>query len=382
MGKKSQSIKMISKLMIRLLPVQVLFATIGCINAIVSSYFATNYIGVDAMTAVGLYGPINQLVSALSGILVGGASIVCGRYIGQNDRGKVQGVFTIDVMISIVISVIIAAAHIVIIMTPLISTFTNDPNVTLLFGKYLLGQAIGILPFILGNQLTVFLSLENKQRLSVIASVAFIIANLFFNFLFVQVLHMEAFGLALAASLGLWVFCIVEGLYFLSGKSYISFSFMQMNRKDGTEIFVKGFPGGLAYIYLAGRGLIVNALLTAYVGSAGISAFGTANNFMGLFWAVPSGMLAVSRLLISIGIGEEDRHTLSEIMKVMFTKYLLIQSVISIGIIACSIPFTNIFFHDPSEPVYMMTAWGFRILPLCMPFSIICFSKYSSYSSA
>ncbi len=37
---------MISRLMLHLLPVQIMFALIGSVNAIVSSYFATNYIGI------------------------------------------------------------------------------------------------------------------------------------------------------------------------------------------------------------------------------------------------------------------------------------------------------------------------------------------------
>ncbi len=44
---------------------------------------------------------------------------------------------------------------------------------------------------------------------------------------------------------------------------------------------------------------------------------------------------------------------------------------ISAVIIFCAEPFTRIFYSDPSEPVFMMTAWKFRIFSLCMPLSII-----------
>jgi anti-sigma regulatory factor (Ser/Thr protein kinase) len=102
---------------------------------------------------------------------------------------------------------------------------------------------------------------------------------------------------------------------------------------------------------------------------------------MGLFWAVPVGMLSVSRLLINIGVGEEDRNSLKSVMHFMFTGYLALQSIISLGIISLSIPFTRIFYQNPVEPVYMMTAWGFRILPLCMPLSIICM-HFIAYAQA
>lgn len=55
---------MLRKLMFRLLPIQVLLAAVGAVNGLVSSYFASNFVGVEAMSAVGLYSPINMLMAA------------------------------------------------------------------------------------------------------------------------------------------------------------------------------------------------------------------------------------------------------------------------------------------------------------------------------
>jgi Na+-driven multidrug efflux pump len=132
------------------------------------------------------------------------------------------------------------------------------------------------------------------------------------------------------------------------------------------------------------RGLAVNHLLGVFVGSAGISAFATANNLLGIFWAVPVGMLAVSRIIISVSVGEEDRQTLTDIMRNMFYRFLPIQCAISAVLIALAVPMTRLFYQDPSQPVFMMTVWGLRILPLCMPFSVIVmhFMCYGQISKA
>ena len=58
--------------MFRLLPIQILLALIGSVNAIVSSLFAGNFIGPRAMAAVGLYGPVAMLLGALSTMMAGG----------------------------------------------------------------------------------------------------------------------------------------------------------------------------------------------------------------------------------------------------------------------------------------------------------------------
>ncbi|WP_026651612.1 MATE family efflux transporter [Butyrivibrio proteoclasticus] len=373
--------KMIQRTMLRLLPVQVLFAIIVTINGIVSTYFASNYVGVDAMSAVGLYGPINMLIGACSTVLVGGAAFLAGKYVGQNDHAKVKNIFTLDIVLSVALSIIFTLLLLVMGIFSLTSFFTRDEVIQPIFNIYLIGNAVGILPFIIGNQLTIFLSMENKQRLSVIASVGYIVANLILNVLFVQKLHMEALGLALASALGMWVFCFIEAIYFILGKSYYKYDYKSLDLTEFKNIVSCGFPGAETNIYQTLRGIAVNKMLLAFVGSAGVSAFAAANNLMGLFWAIPAGMIAVSRLLISVATGEEDRQTLIDVMRTMFYRYIPIMMVFVVGIIACAEPFTKLFFKDPSAPVYGYTVMGFRILPLCMCFSILCM-HYVCYAHA
>ena len=64
------NVRMLAKVMFRLLPIQILLAAVGAVNGMLSSYFASNYIGVDAMSAVGLYGPVSQLLLTVSTMLM------------------------------------------------------------------------------------------------------------------------------------------------------------------------------------------------------------------------------------------------------------------------------------------------------------------------
>ncbi len=115
------------------------------------------------------------------------------------------------------------------------------------------------------------------------------------------------------------------------------------------------------------RCLIVNFLVLKYAGSVGLSAFAASNSLLAVIWAVPFGMVAVSRMLFSISIGEEDRRSLIDVMKIAMTKGMLVMCGIAALLILLAEPLTQLFFRDPSDPVYQMTVMGFRILPLCMP---------------
>ena len=100
MRQVDQSSRIVTRLMFRLLPIQILLALIGSVNAIVSSLFAGNFIGPRAMAAVGLYGPVAMLLGALSTMMAGGSQILCGKYMGRNLVEKMQNVFSLDMAVS------------------------------------------------------------------------------------------------------------------------------------------------------------------------------------------------------------------------------------------------------------------------------------------
>ena len=381
MSGQAANTNMVRKLMFRLLPVQIFLCAVGAVNGIVSSFFASNYVGIEAMSAVGLYIPIGMLISTISTILVGGSTILCGKYLGRNQQEKVQNVFSLNLILSLLISVVFIVIYLALGLFDLTGFLSGDPAVRSLFNRYLLGQAIGIIPQMLGSSFAAFLSLENKRRRTLAASITYIVANIVLNYVFVQVLHLEALGLALATALGMWIFLGVQAQFFLAGKSHFRIRLGRPSWSESGEIIRIGLPGAASYLYQTARGLIVNKLLEIYVGSVGISAFAAANNLLTLVWALPGAMLAVSRMVISVSVGEEDRQTLADVMRVMFRRFLPLMCSVSLVIILCSVPLTRIFYQDPAESVFMMTVWGFRILPICMPLSIICM-HFTCYGQA
>ena len=372
---------MIRKLMFRLLPVQIILAVVSTINMIVSSYFASNYVGTEAMSAVGLYGPLNMFFGAVALMLVGGSTILCGEYIGQNRQDKLQEVYSLDLLLSALAGLLFTAVIVFLAAFDLTGFLTHDAAVRPLLNRYLIGQAVGIIPLMLSSQFASFLFIENKGRITQLAVLVFILVNLVLNYLFVAVMQMEALGLALASSIGTWAYLAVEAWYFVSGRSHLRFILKKPDPKDCASLIRIGLPGAMINGYQTFRGLIVNRLLEVYVGSVGISAFAAANNLLALFWAVPVGMQAVSRMLMSVAIGEEDRRSLTEVMRVAIRRYIPLMCAISAVLILLAHPLTHVFYKDPSDPVYMMTVWGFRILPLCMPLGIICM-HYVSYAQA
>ena len=369
---------MMQKVMFKLLPAQVLLASVGSINGIVSSLFAGNFVGVKAMTAVGLYAPYNLAIVAVTAMLVGGATIVCGEYIGRNDQAGIQNTFALDMVLTGIISLIVTAAHLIFGLVGSITRVSDDPDISRMLILYVIGQAIGVIPLMLGSQLSAFLSLDNKGKRTTLASFLYIIVNFLLNYLFVGVMGLQAMGLALAPSIGLWVYFLVQAPYFLKAASPMHFAIKGIDWHESARILKIGMPGAIGNVYNAIRGVIVNSLILTYVGAVGISAFTAANSFLSLFWAIPGGMLVVSRMMMSVSVGDEDRKSLTDVMRTALFNFIPLMLAIAVAIMVFAQLLTRLYYRDPSDPVYMMTIMGFRILPFCMPLALI-ISHFSCY---
>ncbi len=361
-----------SELFFRLLPVQILLVAIPSLNGIISSLYGSNMLGADSVSAIGMYSPIAQFLTAIGTLLLGGSQILCGKYMGSNQTKRMQQIFMMDVTAITVISVISGIILFCAGMFDLTGFMNADHTVRALFNKYLIGTAFGILPMLLGNQLSGFLSLEMQGSRSTIATLVFAGVNLILSFLLLNVFHMGILGLALAASIGYWVYFLIQFVYYFSGKSILKVKHESFHINDFAEVIKIGIPGALVPLYMTIRRLVMNSLILTYVGSVGLSAFAAADTLLGIFWAVPLGMAAVGRMLMSVSVGEEDRQTLKDIVKDMLTKGMAIVTGMAVLLILCAVPLTRLYYRDTAELVYALTLSGFRLLPLSMPLGLFC----------
>ena len=364
---RSSDYKLLSGLFFRLLPYQVLLIVISAVNGIVDSLYASNVIdnGIAAMSAIGLFSPLNHFLYAASMILVSGSQILYGRYLAK-DREKIHGLFTVDVLVSAGVSLLIAVFLAVSVVTGATRILVSQEPDLQMLNNYILGQAIGIPALVLGQQLFAFLSLENRTKQTMVASILCLVVNGVLDHLFLVVFRMGTFGIGLSTSLASWAFLIFLSVWYVSGKSEWKFSVRSFRWRESLQIVRLGYPGALSRFVETFRCLIVNFLVLKYVGSAGLSAFAASNSLLAVIWAVPFGMVAVARMLFSISIGEEDRRSLIDVMRIVLTRGNLLMAGIVALLILLADPLTQLFYHNPADPVYQMTVMGFRILPLCM----------------
>jgi len=276
-----------------------------------------------------------------------------------------------DLIITGVISLVSAGVIVFGTVTDLTRIMTADMAVRVSLNRCLLGQVPGIPAMMLGQQFSAFLPLENQSRRVTIASVCNVAAKLVFSYLFVVVFQLDILGLSLATSVGYWIALMVQVVYYFSGKSVLKLTRGAIRPKDAAEIVKTGYTGAVNNGYQTLRGFIINTMVVNFVGAVGLSACAAADSILNLFWTIPSGIQAVSRILMSVNIGEEDRQSLTDTMRVSLFRCVPMMFCISAGLMAFAVPLTRLFFRNPADPVYEMTVAAFRIIPLCMPLNII-----------
>ena len=378
--RSSSDFHLLARLFFRLLPYQILLIVINAANGIVDGLFASNAIGPDAMSAIGLYTPMTHFLYALSIMMVGGSQLLYGSYLAEKPD-SVHSVFSVDLVVSFVVSALTSLAMILGVVTHLTDMAVSDALQISMFNRYLIGQSVGIPALVLGQQLFSFLSLENQTKRTMTAGIICFVTNAAADALLTVVFPLGTLGLGLASSISVWLFFGFQALYFISGKSHLKFSIKSCRWKDAPRIAVRGYSGALSRFVEMFRCLIVNVLIMKFVGNAGLSSFSASNSFLGVIWSIPFGMIAVQRMLMSISVGEEDRESLKDTMRVILRIGVPIMIVVAGLIIAAAVPLTRMFYRDPSDPIYDMTVMGFRMLPICMPLAVVSLS-FACYAQA
>ena len=372
-------LKLVRRQYFQLIPYQVLLIVVNAVNGIVDGIVASNLIGKTAMTAIGMFGPFNHLLYAVSMMLVSGAQILCGRYMGKNQGKEMRNTFTVNLLLSMLISMITMGLMIAGALLNWTRVFGVNEQELAALNSYFLGQAIGIPGLVLGQQLFAFLSMENETRRTTTATLVCVFSNAVFDILFVYVMHLGTLGLALGTAVSVWCFFGIMALWYLRNKPQMLLSPKEIDWNEAKNIVVLGYPGSISRFVEMFRCIIVNGLILQYVGSVGLSSFAASNSVMAIFWSLPFGMFAVQRMLHSVSIGEEDRKGTLDIMHVITRWGALFVLCVAIAVCLLAEPFTRLFFQDPADPVYGMTVMALRILPFCMVFSVIgpAFSIYA-----
>ena len=363
--------QMLTRLFFNMLPIQILIFAVGSINSIVDGSMAGRFIGSNAVGIIGLYYPMVNIMTAAGSVLLGGTAVICGMYMGKGNLKKTDGIFSLNMTVTLILGVILTAASI--IFPGLIAAAlgaSDDLKQGLML--YIVSYAIGIIPMLLGQQLAAFLQMERQNDRGYIGIAGMSISNILLDILLVGIMRQGMWGLGLATSLSNVIYCLILITHYFTSKAQFHFSTKNIPWNELPRMIRIGFPGALLVFCLAIRDIVINRLLIQYAGSDGLPAKSAHSMVSGFFIAYCLGNGAVVRMLISVFVGEEDKHSMRKTLKLVLTKGLALSVLVTAVVIAISGPLVTVFFPDKSTVVYHSAYQLFVIYALCIPFILIC----------
>lgn len=360
----------VSKLFFAMLPVQILILAMGAVNSIVDGAMAGRFIDSSTVGVVGLYYSMINVYNAVGSVLLGGTTVLCGRYMGRGEIEKTEGIFSLNITLTLGISGLLTLLSLLI---PGVMATVLGANEALKADlvKYILGFAIGIIPMMLSQQISAFLQMERQSKRGYIGVAGMVISNIALDVLFVAVLKKGVFGLALATSLSNVIYFLILAPYYLTKKAQLHYNFKRILWRVTGRMVKIGFPGALLVFCLAIRVIIINRILLTYAGNDGLSAMSAFNMILGIFLAYCLGNGSAVRMLVSVFVGEEDKDSMKEVLKTALTKGLLLSCVVTAIIIVVAPILASIFFPDQGSNVYHLTYQLFVIYAFCVPMILI-----------
>lgn len=361
---------LISKIFFSMLPVQVLIYAMGFINTIVDGVMAGRFIDAQTVGVVGLYFSMVNIFNAVGAVILGGTTVLCGRYMGRGDAQKTQGVFSLNITTTMITAALLTLMSLV-IPGPIADILGANEALKPALMTYIRGYAIGIIPMLLSQQLASFLQMERQNARGYAGIAGMIISNVTLDIVLVGVIRMGIWGLALATALSNWIYFLILVPYYLTGKSSMRYDRTAIPWKELASLVKIGFPGALLIFCLSIRCIMLNRILLHYAGSDGLSAYAAFNMIAGLFIAYCVGNGNVVRMLISVFVGERDKKSMRRVLQIVFTKGMVLAVTLTAVVIILTPFLSGLFFPDRSSEVYRLTYQLFIIYALCIPFVLV-----------
>lgn len=348
------------------------------IGPLVDSAIIANYLGVEAVAAVGLFSPFLMFISIIGGVIAGGSRGLYTNLIGKGEINKANFVFTFSCLMAMIISPSIAFMGIA--FPNQIATFlgANGSNMHLrpYLASYVRGYLLGV-PFLsTAKVMSGYMHLDHDSARPVYSLVIMTIVNIIGNLIVAFVIKGDLFGIALATSISNLVWFLVMCGHFLRKDRELKFNLSELKNSliYIRDVAITGSSAAVTRLSKMFAGLLINHMLAAYANVIAIAAFSVQKSVTSLLGSLYLGVADTVWVMSGIYYGEEDRSALDE-LQVYATKIGLLITI-SVGTIvfiaAKYVAGVYIGFGNP-EALKLGTE-SVRMLALTLPIYVIIFS--------
>ena len=275
----------------------------------VDSLVVGNFVGKEALAAVGATTMIvNMLVFFFNGVSIGAGVVISRFYGAKNDRRLHDAVET-TIFVTLVCSVVFTIVGILMV-DPMLRFMSTPDDVMEAATTYLRIYFGGISGLLVYNMGSAILRAVGDTRRPLLFLILTSVINIVLDLFFVLVLHMGIAGVAYATIIAQFISAILIMLVLMRTRDVYYFRWRDL-RCDGAivaDIFRIGLPAGVQAVITSFSNVFVQSYINHF-GSACMAGFSCYNK-MDMFIMLPMqsiGQAATTFVGQNVGAGKEDR---------------------------------------------------------------------------
>lgn len=314
----------------------------------VDSIVVGNYVGKEALAAVGSTTMIiNMLVFFFNGFSVG-AGVIISRFFGGQDYKNLKKAIETTMTATFILSVLFTVIGILGVKPMLVFMATPEdvmPEATVYLKIYFSGFS-GLLIYNMGSSI---LRAVGDTRRPLMFLILTSMMNIILDVLFVVVFHAGIEGVAYATIISQFISAILTLLLLILTKDvyHLDLRSLSLNAQILKSIFAVGLPTGVQSVITAFSNVFVQSYINHFGSScmAGWSSYNKLDTFIML--PMSSMAMAVTTFVSqNIGAGKEDRAVKGT--RITVTLATVITAVIATFLFIYAEPAIRLFSSDPT----------------------------------
>ena len=349
--------------------VSILSSLTATVGILIDNILVGCYLGLEALGAMGIVGPVSLVFSAIGNICAGGGGARAAQALGRGDREQFCRIFTTNTLL------VLAAGGILTVLGMLFA-----PGIAVLLGAkegllepttdYLYGFFLGAVPTILLSAMMTFVRMDGSPKLPLICIGVMSAANIALDLMMVYIFHLGMFGMALATTISYYLAVATALTHFLKKDSALRLVRPKNFLGDLSKTIITGLPTAISRISDTVKVMLLNHLLVTYVSVAAVTALNirtTTSNFLG---AVLLGIGQAATPTIGMFFGEEDRTAMKDTLKTTLKLGLTINSFLAVALLVLPAFFARLL--GVTDQILMnMSVLAIRLFGIGMPIQLI-----------
>lgn len=333
------------------------FTSIYCV---VDGLFVSNFAGKTSFAAINLVMPFIMVLGGIGFMIGTGGTALVSKVLGEGDREKANRYFSMMIMLTAILGVILTVIGIVFIRPVAYFLRATDEMIDdcVIYGRIVIGFTVS---FMLQNVFQSFLIAAEKPKLGLIATVAAGVTNMILDALFIAVFKWGVAGAAIATGISQCVGGIFPFIYFIRpNTSLLKLVKTKLELRPLINACANGSSELMSNISSSLVSMLYNWQLMNYVGEDGVSAYGVLMYVQFIFIAIYVGYAIGCAPIVGYHYGAQNDSELKNMLK----KSTILMGgsgiVLTALAMALSAPLSKIFVgYD--EGLYSLTMHAFKI---------------------